>query len=179
MRRFIHPLLLLSLSAAIGFAPCIAVAQDVADPKQSQKSETSSADQSAKVKRPRKAAQEPPLPMTPEREAAALDFVKSHHPELVALLDQLKAKDRRQYDVVVRDLFRTSERLATMHANDLSRYEIALRAWKLKSRIQVLAVAQALTTTQRYWPSFAPPSMNKRRCASISFNTNTTCWPSG
>ncbi len=77
--------------------------------------------------------------MTPEREAAALDFVKSHHPELIALLDQLKAKDRRQYDVVVRDLFRTNERLATMQANDLPRYEIALQAWKLKSRIQVLA----------------------------------------
>jgi hypothetical protein len=144
MQRFIYPILFVTLAAAVSLAPCLSVAQDAPNSKQSQESDTPIAAQPAQVKRPRKAAQEPPLPMTPEREAAALDFVKSHHAELVALLDQLKAKDRQQYDVVIRDLFRTSERLATMQVNDFPRYEIALRAWKLKSRIQVLAARASL-----------------------------------
>ena len=59
-------------------------------------------------------------------------------------MEQLKGKDSRQYEIVVRDLFRTSERLSAMQQNDLPRYEIALQAWKLKSRIQVLAARASL-----------------------------------
>jgi hypothetical protein len=138
MRLLIH-FLLFAIVTALGVdSPSVARAQEESQSAESPKH------QPAQAKRPRKAAQEPPLPLTPEREDAALDFVRSHHPELVNLLEQLKSKDRRQYDMVVRDLFRTSERLAVMQQNDRPRYEIALQAWKLKSRIQVLAARASL-----------------------------------
>ncbi|MEX2139949.1 MAG: hypothetical protein WD894_11850 [Pirellulales bacterium] len=83
--------------------------------------------------------------LTPGREAAALAFVTNHHPELVELLERLKADRPRQYQSVVLDLFRTSERLAALHENDPLRHELALRAWKTRSRIQLLAARAALS----------------------------------
>jgi hypothetical protein len=144
MRHFVRLLLIAVLIALAADRPGLLNAQDIASSEEAKKPEASKVEQPAQARRPRKAASEAPLPITPEREAAALDFVRIHHPELVNLLEQLKSKDRRQYEVVVRDLFRTSERLAAMQQNDLPRYEIALQAWKLKSRIQVLAARASL-----------------------------------
>jgi hypothetical protein len=144
MRYSIRLLLIAVLTALAADSPGLLIAQETGNPNESGKSDLSKGEQPAASRRPRKAAPEAPLPFTPEREAAALDFVRNHHPQLVNLLEQLKVKDHRQYEVVVRDLFRTSERLATMQQNDLPRYEIALQAWKLKSRIQVLAARASL-----------------------------------
>ncbi len=43
---------------------------------------------------------------TPEREAAALSFVKQHHPELEELLSQLKSGNRPEYRRAINELFR-------------------------------------------------------------------------
>src|SRR5262245_8457794 len=51
-------------------------------------------------------------PFTPESEAAALKFVGENHRELGALLKQLKASSPEEYKRAIRDLFRTTEKLA-------------------------------------------------------------------
>lgn len=82
---------------------------------------------------------------TLEREAAALSFVRQHHPELADLLAQLKAGNRREYQKAVHELFRTSERLAMARERDSARYELELEAWKLDSRIRLLAARMTMS----------------------------------
>lgn len=81
-----------------------------------------------------------PMTVTPEREAAAMTFVKQHHPELAELLKYLKKSLPKQYDKAARDLFRTSERLARVKdGGDERRYKLELELWQTRSRIQLLA----------------------------------------
>ncbi len=82
--------------------------------------------------------------VTPEREAAAMTFVTRHHPRLAELLIYLQEQDPRQYQRAVRDLFRISERLAQLQERDSARYEMELRAWKVRSRIELLAAQLAM-----------------------------------
>jgi hypothetical protein len=81
---------------------------------------------------------------TEGREAAALAFVRTNHPELIDLLEPLKAMNPAEYQKAIRDLFLTSERLGEMQQRNPQRYELELQDWKLVSRIQVLAVRLAL-----------------------------------
>lgn len=76
---------------------------------------------------------------TAEREAAALTFVTQYHPELAKLLTVLKTKEKEEYYRAVRDLFRTSERLALYREKFPDRYDLELKAWQNKSHIQLLA----------------------------------------
>ena len=77
--------------------------------------------------------------ITPEREAAVMTFVKRHHPELTELLIHLKENAPKEYDRAVRDLLRTSERLAQIQERDSLAYELELQSWKARSRAQLLA----------------------------------------
>ncbi len=77
--------------------------------------------------------------MTKAREAAALAFVREHHPELEELLIQLGESQPKQYEAAIRDLFRTSEKLAAFHERDADRYAMELASWKLNSRVQLLS----------------------------------------
>lgn len=83
---------------------------------------------------------------TREREAAALLFVRTHHPELADLLDQLKKHDKFEYQQAIRDLFRQSERLAQIQERNPHKYELELEAWKLNSRIQVLVARLSMAS---------------------------------
>lgn len=82
---------------------------------------------------------DPALRVTPEREAAALTFVRQHHAELVDLLATLKQTNPKEYGRAMRDLFRTSERLAHTFEQDPVRYEFDLQIWKTRSCVQLLA----------------------------------------
>ncbi len=93
---------------------------------------------------PADAASEDVLAVTPEREAAAQTFAKLHHPELSKLLAQLKESNPAGYEQAVRDLFRTSERLARSQSRTPDRYEADLAMWKLDSRIRLLAARTAM-----------------------------------
>lgn len=86
---------------------------------------------------------------TPEREAAALSFVRTHHPELADLLDRLKVRQPHEYQKAVRDLSRVSERLALSREEFPSRYELELKQWKLTSRIQVLTARLSMGRTPK------------------------------
>jgi len=76
---------------------------------------------------------------TAAREAAALQFARDHHPELADLLPQLKASNKREYMAALRELARTSERLARVRDRSAERYEVELQAWQLDSQIRLLA----------------------------------------
>lgn len=84
-----------------------------------------------------------PLAFTPEREAAALSFVNRHHPELGAILAKLKERNASAYRDAIVDLFRTCEALADQRQRDPKRQELALEAWKAKSRVEVLTAQLA------------------------------------
>jgi hypothetical protein len=77
--------------------------------------------------------------ITPAREAAALTFVDQHHPELSDLLSLLQDQSPKDYDRAIRELFRESERLATMRERDEDRYELELELWKVNSRLRLAA----------------------------------------
>lgn len=88
------------------------------------------------------ARSKPVLHVTPEREAAAMVFVRRHHAELAELLDYLKGNLPKDYERAIRELFRSSERLARLkETDDETRYLLELDLWKTQSRIQLL-VAQ-------------------------------------
>jgi hypothetical protein len=74
-----------------------------------------------------------------QREAAALALVREHHGELFELLDHLKLQKHKAYLQAIQELWRASERLATVRQRDPDRYDLELRAWKIDSRIRLLA----------------------------------------
>lgn len=86
--------------------------------------------------------------VTPEREAAAMTFVEEHHPELAELLSYLKSNRPKDYERAVRDLFKTSERLATIHDGDFERYQLELELWKIQSRIQLLGARLKMSDSE-------------------------------
>jgi hypothetical protein len=78
-------------------------------------------------------------PLTPEREAAALAFARTNHPELAELLVSLKTMDETQYKTAVSSLANQAESLAALAKRDPEVHAVALREWKTQSRISVLA----------------------------------------
>jgi hypothetical protein len=88
------------------------------------------------------------VPVTPEREAAAAQFVAEQHPELAELLKHLKETNPRQYEKAVRELFATSEHLAQVQSSDKQRYELELQVWKLHSRLQLLSAKLTMNPSE-------------------------------
>jgi hypothetical protein len=121
-----------TLTLALSVALCSFVAADEASPKQPGRN------QAARKALARKEAKDAPI--TAETEAAVNAFVAEQHPELAVLLKRLKGmKNQRPYERAIRELHSASERLASLQQNDPARYDVALRAWKVKSRIQLLS----------------------------------------
>ena len=87
----------------------------------------------------------PTSAFTPEREAAAMKFVREHHPEVADLLDHLRASRPDQYHRAARELFRASERVAQWKERDAARYELELKLWKINSRIQLLTARSTMS----------------------------------
>jgi hypothetical protein len=74
-----------------------------------------------------------------------MEFVQSHHPELVALLQRLKSMKRDEYETAIRDIVKVRKRLETLEKRDSKLHGVELDAWKLQSKIDLLlarAVAQ-------------------------------------
>jgi hypothetical protein len=89
---------------------------------------------------PRKEAKaKPAILVTPEREAAVLTFVQRNHAELAELLAALKTNEPEQYHRAIRDIFRTTERLAFIQERDPFQYELEVTAWRAQSRVELLA----------------------------------------
>jgi hypothetical protein len=76
---------------------------------------------------------------TPEREAAAMQFVGRHHPELAGVLTALKATKSAEYEQAVRELSQVAERLALIRPADETQYDLMLQAWINNSNAELLA----------------------------------------
>ena len=103
------PLSLIVLSLIVA-ASLMAAPQDRTAEKGSAASATKKnrGDKSTTRKRPKDVR----MPgFSPEREAAAITFLDSHHAELGRLLERLKKSRPTEYKKAVRDIFRASERL--------------------------------------------------------------------
>lgn len=87
-------------------------------------------------------------PFTPANEAAALQFVEKQHPELGEVLGRLRALNRDQYEQAIRQIYQDSARLAMIMTGDEKLHGLMLDAWKVNSRIEVLA-AQLATSKEK------------------------------
>jgi hypothetical protein len=79
------------------------------------------------------------------QEGRALEFARLHHPELGDLLGQLKGNSHREYRQAIHDLAATSERLSRTREKSPERYGHALAAWRIDSRIRLLAARMAMS----------------------------------
>ncbi|HEX5104863.1 MAG TPA: hypothetical protein VFV87_13680 [Pirellulaceae bacterium] len=87
------------------------------------------------------------IAVTPEREAAVTTFVKRNHAELADLLAHLKANQPQEYERAVRDLYRITERLASIQERDPTQYDLELTLWTAQSRVQLFTAKLKMGTT--------------------------------
>jgi len=121
----------ISLVAVVALAGAL-----LADPGNSA---ASSASSQAAPKAGAKAKNKPPLAITPEREAAVLNFVERNHAELSELLAHLKTSQPKQYEQAIKEIYRVTERLAGVQERDPLHYELEVKLWTAQSRVQLLA----------------------------------------
>lgn len=79
-----------------------------------------------------------------DADAAAIQFARTHHPELAGLLDQLRMNAPKDYQAAIADLNRSRERLEKTRDRLPERYELELAEWKVNSRIRLLAARMAM-----------------------------------
>lgn len=84
------------------------------------------------------------LPFTAEREMAVMAFVQQNHAELKELLNFLRENRRKDYERAIRDLARESERIGQLKDRDAKQYDLEVKAWTIKSRIQLLTAQMVM-----------------------------------
>jgi hypothetical protein len=84
------------------------------------------------------------LPITAEREAAVMTFVQQNHAELKELLAHLRENRRKDYERAIRELSRDAERIGQLKGRDSQQYDLELKAWTIKSRIQLLTAQMVM-----------------------------------
>lgn len=84
------------------------------------------------------------LPITAEREAAVMTFVQQNHAELKELLTHLRENRRKDYERAIRELSRDAERIGQLKDRDSKQYDLELKAWTIKSRIQLLTAQMVM-----------------------------------
>ena len=122
IRRFVL-LLLIALTLPTGYL----ISQDNPSP--------ASADRKVGKRAAQKDTQ---MAITPEREAAVMTFVKLNHEELSGLLTHLKENQPKEYERAVKELHRTTERLAQIKERDPIHYDLEVALWTAQSRVQLL-----------------------------------------
>lgn len=71
-------------------------------------------------------------------EEVAMGFVTTHHPELVSLLQLLKAMKEKEYESAIRDIIRVQKRLESLVKREPVLHAIELETWQLQSKIDLL-----------------------------------------
>lgn len=74
-----------------------------------------------------------------KREKLAIEFARTHHPELADLIQRLKKHKPREYKRAIRDLDTTLTKLDRFKNRDSDRYRLTLERWEVDSRIRLLA----------------------------------------
>jgi hypothetical protein len=92
-----------------------------------------------------------PSPSTPapmDSEVETMAFVREHHPELARVLGSLKARNQAEYRKAIGELSTVARNLAEVKTRNPKRYELALDAWKARSRVELLAAQLAGSPTE-------------------------------
>jgi len=95
-----------------------------------------------------KAKAQTAITITPEREAAVMTFIERNHPELGDLLTHLRDNQPEAYEQAVKELFRTTERLASIKERDPTQYELEVVVWKAQSHVQLLSAKMKMAVTE-------------------------------
>jgi hypothetical protein len=117
-------------------------AQEAADAAQAT-AVAQSAKSSANPSKPKKTAKSKPVSKAREQELLA--FVSQHHPELAALLEQLKPMQAKAYRAAIADLDRQVRRLEQIRKRSPAHYETELPIWIARSRIRLLAARLSIS----------------------------------
>ncbi len=73
-----------------------------------------------------------------QMESEAMSFVKQHHPELVSLLELLKAMKEKEFEIAIREIDKARKRLDSMLKGDPERHQLELDSWKIQSKMDLL-----------------------------------------
>lgn len=103
----------------------------------------------AKSKKDGKADKPTPPPVSQERRAELMEFVKANHPELQPLLNQLKSKRQKRFQAVLLELDRDVQRLQWLKKKSQSRYKLELELWVISSRVQLLTAQLSLRKSEK------------------------------
>jgi 2-oxo-4-hydroxy-4-carboxy--5-ureidoimidazoline (OHCU) decarboxylase len=121
---------------------------------------TSSAARAASPKAGSSLTDKRDVPISKEREAAAVRFARKHHPELADLLGWLskstRKSDKRNFQAGLRALTRDAERLGKLAERKDDRYGISLDMWKLDSRIRLEIARLSMSPDEDFEPRLRP-----------------------
>jgi len=94
----------------------------------------------ATVQEPSAPAAEPAAAARPadDVERGAIAFAAEHHPELVPLLEQLRASAGREFAAAIAELDKSRTRLERIRERQPDRYPAALAEWRVSSRIRLV-----------------------------------------
>lgn len=86
--------------------------------------------------------QQPPRAITVklsvDQEDNALEFAKTHHPELARLLEQLRKTAPSGFNRGIREVYTAAQRLERYRDKQPARFELELQNWKTDSKIRLL-----------------------------------------
>ncbi len=93
---------------------------------------------------PSKAATPTPvLVFSAEAEALAMTLVRQHLPELAQVLEPLKTTNPPEYRKAITELAAESKSLADLRTRNPARSDLALDAWKARTRVELIAAQLA------------------------------------
>jgi hypothetical protein len=107
---------------------------------------------------------------SPEREAAALTFVRNHSPDLAPLLEKLKAADNSKYREEICEIFQFSEALTDLRQDEEKRYKLELDVWKAETKALVLVARLALARPFERAPLELELLAQSRRLVELDLN---------
>ena len=76
-----------------------------------------------------------------DTDAATLDFVREHQPELAELLQYLKSKRGSDYADAIKDIRRVRERLENLRKRDRELHDVELALWKNSAQLRLWAAS--------------------------------------
>lgn len=78
------------------------------------------------------------------QESRALEFVDKNHPELAAMLPQLKKRHPQEYQSAIHELAGSQQRLEKLATRDKTLHGIEVNLWRIDSRVRLLAAQLAM-----------------------------------
>lgn len=80
---------------------------------------------------------------------AILEFVGQHQPKLLQLLTFLKRKQPEEYQMALREMGRSKQRLENLAQRDQELYSIELELWQTRSRLRLLAAELSVASEEK------------------------------